>query len=431
MILRDPVHGLISFTGPVESIVVRLIDCREVQRLRRIRALGLASLAYPGGEHSRFAHAVGSAHVMKRYLDRVRALALELPAHDRIDEESAMVGLAAALLHDLGHGPFSHTFEAVIPGARRHELWTSQILLDPASEVHQVLATIDGSMPTKVERLIHGVSPIRHLARAVSGTFDVDRCDYLLRDSYMTGVRYGALDLDWLLASLRLHVPEGEQAASLAVDGEKGLTAVEAFFLARLYMYRQVYLHKAVRSAEICLRALIRRLVELGPVTGTPPLLARALRGEALSTGEYLAMDDRTFEGAIEAFTSATDPVLQDLASRLRHRRLLKSMRLHPEAEGRAAKAQLDEALTAAGLPPEYYGAIDRVEVEAYADDAALTVLSPGGRTERLIDASPVLRGLSREVFVQNRAIFPREARELVRAALAPFRDEPGQLTLG
>ncbi len=430
MILRDPVHGLISFTGPVESVVVRLLDCREVQRLRRIRALGLASLAYPGGEHSRFAHAIGSAHVMKRYLDRVAALATDVPAHDRIDPESAMVGLAAALLHDLGHGPYSHTFEAVIPGAPRHELWTSRILLDPETEVHRALAEVDPSMPARVERLIHGESEIRHLARAVSGTFDVDRCDYLLRDSYMTGVRYGTLDLDWLLASLRLYVPEGASAAGLAVDGDKGLTAVEGFFLARLYMYRQVYLHKAVRAAEVGLRALVRRLGEVGPVVGTPPTLAKVLRGDALTTGEFLGMDDRTFESAIDAYTGASDPVLADLARRLRDRRLFKSVRLHPEADGRAAKARLDEVLATAGVGPSYLGVVDRVQVDAYTDDAALVVISSSGRRERLIDSSPVLRGLSRETFVQHRAIFPPEVRPEVRQALAAFRDEPGQLTI-
>ncbi|MEZ4381076.1 MAG: HD domain-containing protein [Nannocystaceae bacterium] len=422
MLLRDPVHGLIAFKSEVESVVPRLLDCREVQRLRRIRALGLASLAYPGGEHSRFAHAIGSAHVMRRYLDRVAALAEDVPPHDRIDDEHAMIALAAALLHDLGHGPYSHTFEAVIPGMPRHELWTSRILLDPDTEVHRALAAIDPTMPAKVDRLIHGESEIRHLARAVSGTFDVDRCDYLLRDSYMTGVRYGTLDLDWLLASLRLYVPEGQSAAYLAVDGEKGLTAVESFFLARLYMYRQVYLHKAVRSAEVILRALVRRLCELGPQPGTPPAMEKLLRGETLTTAEYLDMDDRSLETALYHYCDSKDPVLAGLAARLRHRRLFKSLRLRPEADSKTVQSRLDAVLAAADVGPAYLGVVDRVEQDVYRDDAALVVISSSGRRERLIDASPVLRGLSRERIVQHRAIFPPEARNEVRKALADFR---------
>jgi hypothetical protein len=422
MLLRDPVHGLIAFKSEVESVVPRLLDCREVQRLRRIRALGLASLAYPGGEHSRFAHAIGSAHVMRRYLDRVAALAEDVPPHDRIDDEHAMIALAAALLHDLGHGPYSHTFEAVIPGMPRHELWTSRILLDPDTDVHRALAAIDPTMPAKVDRLIHGESEIRHLARAVSGTFDVDRCDYLLRDSYMTGVRYGTLDLDWLLASLRLYVPEGQSAAYLAVDGEKGLTAVESFFLARLYMYRQVYLHKAVRSAEVILRALVRRLCELGPQPGTPPAMEKLLRGETLTTGEYLDMDDRTLETALYDYCESKDSVLAGLAARIRHRRLFKSLRLRPEADSKTVQSRLDAVLAAADVGPTYLGVVDRVEQDVYRDDAALVVISSSGRREQLIDVSPVLRGLSRERIVQHRAIFPPEIRSEVRAALADFR---------
>lgn len=421
MILRDPVHGLISFTGAAERWVTRLLACPEVQRLRRIRALGLASLAFPGGEHSRFSHAVGSAHVMQRYLDRVRTLAAELPAHDRIDDDTALAALAAALLHDLGHGPYSHTFEAVLPHSPRHEAWTSRILLDPDTCVHRLLAEADPAMPTVVERLIHGEGPIAHLASAVSGTFDVDRCDYLVRDSYMTGVRYGLLDVDWLLASLRLVVPRGETSARLAVDGEKGLTAVEGFFLARLYMYRQVYLHKAVRAAEHMIRALFLRLLELDRQPGTPPVLEDILRGREISVGAYLELDDTTLIAAIAEYARGPDPVLAELAAGLRDRKLYKTLRLAPHADSAAAGARLDAVLADAGVQPAYLGALDRVHIDAYTEDDALGVLRSGGRVQQLLDASPVLRGLSRERFVHHRAVFPAGLRARVAEALAEF----------
>lgn len=422
VILRDPVHGLISFEGEVQDVVARLMDTREVQRLRRIRALGHASVAFPGAEHSRFSHAVGSAHVMQRYLDRVRRLASDIPASDRIDDDMARVALAAALLHDVGHGPFSHTFEAVLPDARAHEDWTSSIILDPGTEVHAVLHSIDPQMPGLVERLVHGHSPIRHLARAVSGTFDVDRCDYLLRDSYMTGVRYGLLDLDWLLAALRLYLPDGDTAAALAVDGEKGLTAVEGFFLNRLYMYRQVYLHKAVRAADAVSRALFRRLHDLPPQPGTPPALEALVRGRQVTTGEFLELDDSTLQAAIRSWAAGEDPVVRDLAERQRDRRLFKSLTLRADVPPELAQARLDEVLRAAGRTPEYCGGIDRVEIDAYIEDEALMVLGLRGRPERLLEASPVMRGLSRETFVSYRALFPLELREPVSAALAALR---------
>lgn len=418
MILRDPVHGLISFAGPNAGLVNRLIDTPAVQRLRRIRALGLASLAFPGGEHTRFAHAVGATHVMSRYLERVGALADGLPEHERIDEQAAAVALAAALLHDVGHGPLSHTFEEVLPDAKAHEDWTSRVVLDPDTEVHAVLREVAPDMPQRVERLIHGQSAIPHLARAVSGTFDVDRCDYLMRDSYMTGVRYGLLDVDWLLTSLRLYVPGAGQPAQLAVDGAKGLTAVEGFFLARLYMYRQVYLHKAVRAAEVLMSALFRRLAQLGPQPGTPPALAAMLRGEDIGTRDYLALDDHALMHAVAGFAEGADPVLADLARRLVDRRLLKTMYLRPDVDSKLAAARLREVVDAAGFDGEYLSAVDRVGVEAYAEDESMAVVHASGSVDTLLDASPMLRGLSRESFVHHRAVFPPEVRDRVRVAL-------------
>lgn len=429
MILRDPVHGLISFAqrspDDPHRLLIRLMDTREVQRLRRIRALGLASLAYPGGEHSRFAHALGSAYVMRRYLERVTALADELPAHERIDGHWEAAALAAALLHDLGHGPYSHTFEQLFPGAKAHEDWTSQIILDPDTEVHAVLREFDPALPRAVERLIHGECPIRHLARAVSGTFDVDRCDYLMRDSHMTGVRYGLLDLDWLLASLRLYLPAGSSSAALAVDGAKGLTAVEGFFLARLYMYRQVYLHKAVRAAEVMVQALFRRLHERHAdgerVPGTPAMLVALLRGQPLSTSAYLALDDAQLEVAISHYAADRDPVLAELARGLRERRLFKSVKLRSEVSEAEVRQRLDACVRAAGFEPRYFATTDRLSMPAYVEDEALVVLS-GPRVERLRDASPVMHGLAEQVFMSHRAMFPAAARAAVSAALEELR---------
>ncbi|MCR9164661.1 MAG: HD domain-containing protein [Nannocystaceae bacterium] len=421
MILRDPVHGLISFEGPAESIISRLLDTRELQRLRRVRCLGPASLAFPGAEHTRFAHAVGSAHVMKRYLDRVYALSDDLPAADQVDHDTAQVALAAALLHDLGHGPYSHAFEAVLPHPFKHEDWTSRLILDPDSEVHAVLRQIDSEAPGRVERLVHGEGDIPHLARAVSGTFDVDRCDYLLRDSHMTGVRYGVLDLDWLLQSMRLMVAPGEQRARMAVDGEKGLTAVEGFFLGRLYMYRQVYLHKAVRAAESVMRALFRRLDELGPQPGTPAGMAKLLVGQEPTMGEFLDLDDHAFEQALKAYCTSTDPILAELAGRMRYRRLFKTLRLRHDVPVARAMARLREVLDTHHDGPDYLAAVDRVEVAAYYEDSRMMAYT-GGRLQRLLDVSPVLHGLSNETFVHYRLIFPPELRAVIKEAFVDLR---------
>jgi HD superfamily phosphohydrolase len=283
------------------------------------------------------------------------------------------------------------------------------------------LREIDESAPTRVDRLIAGDGDIPHLARAVSGTFDVDRCDYLLRDSHMTGVQYGLLDLDWLLASLRLWSEAPGGRTLLAIDGRKGLTAVEGFFLARLHMYRQVYLHKAVRAAEVTLVALCRRLAELGPVPGTPPAFAAMLRGEEVSVADYLELDDSALDSALQNYAKSPDPVLADLASRIRERRLPKTMELREDADEIAARNRLHEILRTQGLDPNYLGVIDRVSVDAYLEDHALMVLDTDGSAMPLLEASPLLHGLSRERFVHHRALFPESARDQVRAQMREF----------
>ena len=348
---------------------MRLMDTKEVQRLRRIRALGLASLAFPGAEHSRFAHAVGSAYVMRRYLERVWDLSADLPRRDRIDPDTELIALAAALLHDVGHGPYSHTFETLVPDSLRHEVWTSKVVLDPDSEINAVLSDIDPQAPSVVEGLIHGKHPINHLARAVSGTFDVDRCDYLLRDSHMTGVRYGTLDLDWLLQSLRLHCEAPGEPTRLAVDGEKGLTAVEGFFLARLHMYRQVYLHKAVRAAETMVRALFSRLLEIGAPPGTPEAMAKWLGGEQLSVSEYLSLDDKSLEVTWALYEAHPDPVLARLAAGIRHRRLFKTCPLDPNADPQALEDRMAQLRADLGIDEAYMMVVDRVTTRVYDED--------------------------------------------------------------
>src|SRR5205814_9777287 len=143
------------------------------------------------------------------------------------------------------------------PGTPHHEAWTERIVLDPETGVHQVLAKLDPGMPARVAALVNGEHELPYLAKAVSGTFDVDRCDYLLRDAHATGVRYGVFDLDWLFRSLRFAPSATGEAPGLAIDGAKGLPAIEAFILARLFMFQQVYLHKATRAAEWMIRTVL------------------------------------------------------------------------------------------------------------------------------------------------------------------------------
>ena len=259
-----------------------------------VRQLGLASVVFPGAEHSRFAHALGAAHVMVRLQERIAECEALLPADARLDQGTAMDALAAALLHDLGHGPFSHLFEEVLPHAKHHETWTREIIVDPSTGVHKALEAQSKGMAQRVADLLTGNCPLSYMSRAVSGTLDVDRADYLLRDSHMTGVRYGLFDLDWVLRALTFAQVEGDWA--LAIEGRKGLPPVESFFLGRHFMYQQVYHHKATRAAEALVRAIFVRIREL-IVDGTnpdplPSAFRSAALGQSMSVHEYLRLDD-------------------------------------------------------------------------------------------------------------------------------------------
>ncbi len=440
MILRDAVHGLVAFEADEELVVPRLMDTPEMQRLRRIRQLGVANVAFPGAEHTRFAHAIGAAFVMKKLLARLRQIHGELPFWQQVTSERAQDAIAAAFLHDAGHGPLSHLFEDAIPGTAHHEEWTERIILDSSTGVHKVLAGIDPHMPERVAALVRGEHPLPYLARAVSGTLDVDRCDYLLRDAHSTGVRYGVFDLDWLFRSLRFQPIEARgtagsapppsgmaQAPGLAIDGAKGLPAIEAFILARLFMFQQVYLHKATRSAEWMIRTVLGRasaLIADGErLAGTPRAIELTAHGAPPTLGDYLDLDDAVITVAMHAWESARDPALADLCKRVRQRDLFKTYELFGEQalpDGRAHALNVArEVARARGLDPDMYVALDVASDTPFGGEAEpLMVVYAKGPARPLSDVSFLLARLAGQVMSRVRLIVAPELREEITRAL-------------
>lgn len=427
MILRDPVHGLVSFEAPEEQVVPELLQSTEVQRLRRVRQLGLTSLSYPGADHTRFSHSIGAAHVMTRFLRRLRGLHDELPYWQRVTTERARESLAAALLHDLGHGPFSHLFESALGVGPTHEDWTSRILLDPDTDVHRILSRFDASLPRRVADLVHGRHEVRFLAGVVSGTFDVDRCDYLLRDAHFTGVAYGHFDLDWLLRSLRLGTSGDDHAPPLAIDGPKGLPAIESFILARLFMFQQVYFHKASRASEWMLGKIMSRVRQLtvdgSRLRALPSALFDIAHDADTSLGRYLELDDFVLWESIRAWREAPDPILADMSRRLFDRHLYKTYELYGE---QLDPVWRDEALAIVqdiarreGFDPDWCVGMDVAADIPYDDEhTAVTVLFPNGRQRAPSEVSLLLRRLSGEPVERIRLIFPSELRKQVLEAL-------------
>ncbi len=427
MILRDPVHGLVAFEGDEEGIVERLLETPEVQRLRRVRQLGVTSLAFPGAEHSRFAHALGAAFVMKLLLARLRAIHGVLPANQQVTPERGREALAAAFLHDLGHGPLSHLFEDAIPGTPPHETWTERVVLDGSTGVHRVLASIDPALPARVVDLVHGRYELAYLAKAVSGELDVDRCDYLLRDAHATGVRYGLYDLDWLLRSLRFAPVGGTDAPALAIDGAKGLPAIEAFITARLFMFQQVYLHKATRAAEWMIRTILARAVAVlragDTLEGVPAAVAAAARGEPIALGDYLELDDGVLWGAMHTWERAGDRPLADLAHRVRERALFKTLELfgeHATAEGRERALDVArDVARARGYDPAAYVGLDVATAEPLGDEGApFMVVYAKGPARPLHEVSFLLGRLAGQVLSRVRIVIAPELRDPVTHAL-------------
>lgn len=430
MILRDPVHGLLAFEGLDDRVVSALLGTREVQRLRRIRQLGLTSLVFPGAEHSRFAHAVGAAHVMTLLCDQLEAKGERLPIELRMDAGARMDAVAAALLHDLGHGPFSHLFEQAIPNARHHESWTYEIIEDSGTQVHRALEELSTGMATRVANMLRGQATRPYLSRAVSGRWDVDRADYLLRDSHMTGVSYGLYDLEWLLRSFAFAEHESGQWV-IAIEGRKGLPPIEGFFLARNHMYGQVYHHKATRAAEGLIRAIFVRLAER--VRGgdapkqTPAALKAMVLDETCSLGDFLALDDATVQSAIATWAQDDDDVLASRCDALLTRRLPKTMPLPKDSPlfWSTAEARAREVVENMGLRGDLSVHLDLArdvpfaEKDAHEDDGTGLYVSIRHRPlQRLGDVSFLLRQLRGKEIIRPRLVFPAEAREAVLGAI-------------
>jgi hypothetical protein len=355
-VFRDPVHGLIELRGD-DRAAVGVIDTRAFQRLRRIKQMGFAWLVYPGAEHSRFGHALGAFCVAQRI-----AKALEL------DARTARHVKLAALLHDIGHGPFSHAWEQAFPGVD-HETWGRRIAAeDPA--LRAALAATEPDLPDTLAAFWQKTYEPAFARKLVSSQLDVDRLDYLLRDGHYSGAGYATYDLDWILYALRIDDVGGRR--DLVVDYRRGMYAVEQYLFARSYMYAQVYHHKTVRAAEWMFLKLLQRFADLARAGAEPPGLPAAgalARGEPLAVADYLRLDDVAVTAAIDGWASgAADPILRDLCARLAERRLFKTIELgdDPAVESRVAPELARVAAARFGPDAAHYYVIDNARQVGY-----------------------------------------------------------------
>jgi HD superfamily phosphohydrolase len=430
-IYRDPVHNIIRLQTDSDEgeLMMRLIDAAEFQRLRRIKQLGLGLYTYQGAEHSRFTHSLGALHLMTRVLDRLGESYAIHPS-DRI------AARAAALLHDVGHGSFSHVMEKVLNF--HHEHWTVQVILDEASEIGELLRSHSNDLPRKVASIIEGKFQPSALAQLVSSQLDVDRMDYLLRDSLMTGAKYGIYDLEWIINALAI-----DETADRVYVQARGVYAVEEYLQARYYMFRQVYFHRTLRSAEAVLRSIMRRALHLldeGREVWHAPGTAfeKILRREVLTIGEHLQVDDSDFVFHIKQWQSSGDAILSDLSRRFVARRLFKAIDLDmPQSRQAEFLAAARQTVERAGFDPDYYFIEDRAsdvpyysyyETEKSEPKTHIYVESgyAAPQIREISEVSNVVRGLQ-HAYELHRVCFPAEVKNEVYELY--HRDSPQKQT--
>lgn len=405
---RDPVHDLIALdkNSRDDVTLMELIDTPEVQRLRRIRQMGLAYLTYQGAEHSRFNHSLGAMWTATRILD-------QLNKDQPIPPEMQFATRCAALLHDVGHGPLSHVFESFM--AVSHEDWTRRVILDERTGVNRVLRQHHASLPGEVASIIEGHSKPRFLSQIIASQLDADRFDYLLRDSQMTGVKYGIYDFERLLHVLRL-----DSVGDNIIVAGNGIQAVEKYLQARYHMYSQVYLHKTVRAGERVFGNLLRRASHLTDMQEVLRLweddpLVVLLRDKAdTDLLTFLEIDDATIQSALKRWAGSDDPILADLSRRIVGRKLFKTLDVSKvdHLEERCEEAR--EVVRSAGYDPEYYFIVDTsgdVPYKPYdarkPGGSSHITIERGGRRKDIHEVSEVVAGLVRAAFTVKRAIFP------------------------
>lgn len=360
-VFKDPVHRYIHVQ---DQLIWDLIATKEFQRLRRIKQLGTTYLVFHGAEHSRFSHSLGVYEIVRRMVDDVFVNRPEW------DKSERLVALCAGLLHDLGHGPFSHAFEHVFD--LDHEQFTRRIILGN-TEVNEVLSRVSDQFPQKVSEVIAKTYPNKQVVSLISSQIDADRMDYLQRDAYFTGVSYGHFDMERILRVMR---PQPDQI----VIKSTGMHAIEDYIMSRYQMYWQVYFHPVSRSAEVILKKTLERakfLYKDGYDFKISIDHFTSFFEGNVKLADYIALDESIIMAYFQFWTKEEDAILRDLSTRFLNRKLFKFTDVDP-AKDWEKLVQLEKLFDEAGLDPNYYLVMDS------SSDLPYDFYRPGEEGERV-----------------------------------------------
>ena len=375
-VLRDPIHGYIHIDY---EVIWQLLNTSWFQRLRRIRQLGGAYMVYHCAEHSRFGHSLGTYEVVRRMVAEVPDL------KEALTEKEKITVMAAALLHDVGHGPYSHAFESI--SHISHEEVTCRVITGD-KEIRTILNGAAKGLAKDVADVIRHKSENKLLPQLISSQLDADRMDYLLRDAYFTGTAYGEYDLDRILRTLRVDHDR-------LVVKESGVYAVENYIMARYHMYWQVYYHPSARAYECLLRGLFNRLWDLEDPCEecVIPEFMPLVRQEKLTIEQYFALDDNTCSYGFAKLRKHPDHIVKDFATRLLDRRLFQ----YADSTAQTC-TQVADMLVKNGYDLKYYLQSDEVRQRPYVPynghAGSVFVKMEDGSVRELSNASNIVYSL-------------------------------------
>lgn len=394
--LRDTIHMDIKF----EEKFFEIISTEEFQRLARIRQLSSEYLLFPTATHTRFSHSIGTYYVMKKLVGRLEeALSRH---HISVTEEQKDLALCSALVHDIGHGPFSHTFEAIL-GGESHESWTIRILEDKSTQINQVITKNFGQdFLCKLIKIFQGHQEdhkdtmLELIQQLISSQMDADRMDYLLRDSYFTGVNTGVYDLDRVIESIEIE--EMDQELRICVS-EKYLSSIEEYVMARFYMHREVYQHPLKRQLENIILKIFKRSRELyaeGKLEHKDFLMEKVLQNQ-ISLDDYLRLDDNILMYHIAMWRYSEDDILSTLSKAFVDRKKFERYR---NKTGQRLDELLNMELEKRNIEPidwqeEYSYIRDQVKIPLYdKNHNNIWVKEKSGSVADLSDVSYILKNI-------------------------------------
>lgn len=395
-VFRDPIYGYIQVK---HKVISDLIDTKEFQRLRRIRQLSGVSMVFHGAEHSRFSHSLGVYALAFKALQDIEILQTHLSEYEQV------LFLCSALLHDVGHGPYSHAFEHVF--MLGHEISTTKII-QGNTEINKVLNKAHTSLASDISSVILKMNKFKIIEQLISSQLDIDRMDYLERDAYYTGASYGKLDKDRIFRMLTIK-------DELVVFKEGAIHAIENYLMSRYHMYWQVYYHPVARSYEIMLEKIYKRILDLYKAQKLKDDYASYLLTiieNGFEENAYFELDDYYVNGLIKRFSHSEDDILKTLCLSFLKRELFDYIEVNTNESEKMFNFVYEPKLS------EYHYKIDQVTQRTYLIEefdilaSNILILKANNEVISLDQVSPIIKGLSTSGMKTDRKLYYRSNHE-------------------